>query len=365
MKGTKRIIMLLLVVSLVMGLMLTACGQTPQEEEPAETPSEETPSETPEDTEPDNEAAQSDLRFGYICKMLTNPWFIQEEWGIKQKCEELGIEYVGVDANLEDEQCMAAVDNLIAKEIDAIIICATNQGLGPAIAQKCEEAGVALITIDDSMVDHNGKPIPHVGLPTMECGMLGGEALGKLAKERGFFEEGNVVKVMNIDLTTLSVTHERTLGYIEALKKECPELKDEDFIVQDTKDGMFESSLTTATAILNAHPEATHWIITGINDDGALAGLKVMEENNFNMDNVLACGLGGYELSLEEFKKGNSSYICIALEAHVEGMKAVEILYDYIVNGTEMPEATLVGGQIATVDNYLDFFPNGKMVHQQ
>ncbi len=71
MKGTKRIIMLLLVVSLVMGLMLTACGQTPQEEEPAETPSEETPSETPEDTEPDNEAAQSDLRFGYICKMLT------------------------------------------------------------------------------------------------------------------------------------------------------------------------------------------------------------------------------------------------------------------------------------------------------
>ena len=40
---------------------------------------------------------------------VNNPWFIQEEWGIKQKCEELGIEYVGVDANLEDEQCMACL----------------------------------------------------------------------------------------------------------------------------------------------------------------------------------------------------------------------------------------------------------------
>jgi len=32
------------------------------------------------------------LKFAYICKMLTHPWFIAEEKGIKAKCAELGID---------------------------------------------------------------------------------------------------------------------------------------------------------------------------------------------------------------------------------------------------------------------------------
>ena len=299
---------------------------------------------------------QKKIKIGYISKMLTHPWFIQEDSGLKKKAAELGIDYVSVDANLKDEQCMAAVDNLIAQKIDGLAICVTNQGLGPAIAKKCKEAGVALVTIDDTMKDENDKQVPHVGFPVKDLAKMGGKELAKIARERGFFSKGNVVKVMQIDMPQLSVVHDRTIGYKEALMEACPELKDADFIQQGSETGMFDKNLPIASAILNAHPEVTHWIVTGINDDGALAPIKIFQENKFNMDNVIACALGGYELAQAEFQKGSKSIIAIGLRADTEGEKAVQALYDNIVNKKPLPELTSSDGKMVTLENWKEYF---------
>ncbi len=294
------------------------------------------------------------LKFAYVSKMLTHPWFIEEEKGIKARVEKLGLDYVGVDANLDDEALMQAVDNVIGQGADALMIVVTQQSLGPAVVDKAREVGIPIITIDDTIMDSDGNPIPHVGLPTVETGIMGGHALAKLAKERNFFAPGNVVKVMQIDMSFLSVVHDRTVGYKQALMEDLP-LKDEDFIVQDSKTGMFEENLPVASAILNANPDVTHWIVTGINDDGAIAPLRIFEENGFPLENVLACGLGGYIMSYEEFQKSHNSYIVTKLRPFAEGEAAVQILYDYITEGKKMPKETLVPGVIVTKENYKDY----------
>lgn len=61
-----------------------------------------------------------DLKFVYISKQLTHPWFVQEEMGIKQACEELGIEYVGIDSDGNDEKCLSDIDSAFAMEADAL-----------------------------------------------------------------------------------------------------------------------------------------------------------------------------------------------------------------------------------------------------
>ena len=295
------------------------------------------------------------LKFAYVCKMLTHPWFIEEENGIKAKCKELGIDYIGVDANLQDEACMQAVDSVIGQGANALMIVVTHQTLGPTVIDKAREAKIPIITIDDTIVDSSEAPNPHVGLPTTETGVMGGHALAKLAKERGFFKAGNVVKVMQIDMSFLSVVHDRTVGYKQALQAELPQLKDSDFIVQDSKTGMFEENLPVASAILAAHPEVTHWIVTGIDDDGALAPLRVFEEAGFPLKNVLSCGLGGYKTSFEEFQKPHNSYIVTKLQPFKEGQAAVQILYNLLTKKTPMPPMTLVAGDVVTKDNYKKF----------
>lgn len=357
MKRALKVLSLVLVLVFAMSIVLTGCGTSPAPATDKTAVTESTAAVA------DTKAAEpaKKVKIGYISKMLTHPWFIQESMGLEKKAKELGAEYISIDANLKDEQTLSALDNMIAQKIDALAICATNQGMGPVIAQKCKEAGIALCTIDDNMKDGDGKDIPHVGMPTKEVGITGGEAMGKIANDRGYFKEGNVVKVLMIDVPTVSVIKPRLDGYKEGLMKTCPQLKDSDFIIQGSKDGMFDDDLKIASSIINANPKVTHWIICGANDDCALAPMKVLEENKFNMDNSISCGLGGYELSLAEFLKGNKNYVCIVLQPDVEGEKAVQMLYDNIVSKKDMPAMTLVGGAIATSDNYLTFFPGGKL----
>jgi L-arabinose transport system substrate-binding protein len=271
---------------------------------------------------------------------------------------------VGIDSNLSDEKCLADIDSVFSMNADALLLVVTNQSMGPNIAERCREEGVELVTIDDNIVDEFGNPVPHVGMPTRESGELGGKALAELAVKRNFFAPGNVVKVFQIDVPTTTVIAPRIDGYREALMANSP-LRAGDFIRVDTTEGMYEDNLEVAAPVILGNPNVTHWIITGANDDCALAPMTVLEEQGFNMDNVLACGLGGYEMSLEEFKNGNKNYICIVLGPDEEGYQAVKILYDKIVNGTEMPATTLVAGSIADSENYLTYFPNGKLMTDQ
>jgi len=303
----------------------------------------------------ENAGGEAPLKIGYVSKMLTHPWFIQESKGIEDKCAELGVEYKAIDANLNDEMFLSAIDTLIAQGTDAILFCITDPQLGPVVVDKCRDAGIAVMTIDDNIVDSSNKPVPHVGMPTTEVGYQGGEALAKLARKRGFFEEGNNVKVMSITVSSKTFLLERTQGYHEALKKFAPEIPDENYIQEDSTTGMFEDVLPVAASLLNANPDATHWLVTGINDDSALAPLRVFEEAGFPLENVIACGLGGYKTSYEEFQKDHNSYIVNKTQPYNEGQKAAELMYEYLTKGTPLPEITYVPGTIVYKENYQDF----------
>lgn len=297
---------------------------------------------------------ESGVKIAYISKMLTNPWFVLQDNGLRDKAAELGVEYFSIDANLDDEACDAAIDNAIAQGIQGLAICITNQGNGPALAAKCKEKGIALITCDDNIVDENDQPVPHVGMPTVEVGVLGGEMLAKKATEQGFFDEGNVVKVLQIDAPDVSVLGPRLQGYKQALLENTP-LTEDDFIYVETSECMLEDSIAAVQPVLQAHPEVTHWICGAVNDDSACAAIKAIEEQGkIALDHTMVCGLGGYSMAVEQFENGNANFMTVVLDPYKEGVVAMENLYNKIVNGKEMDEVTYVNGQVATIDNWLD-----------
>jgi len=339
--------LLMIVLAVVMLITMSACnngGGAPASDAPAT----DAPAVT---ATPDSDAP---IKVAYISKMLSHPWFIGTDNGLRDAAEKLGVDYFSIDADLNDEAFDAALENAFAQQVDGLTITITNQGNGPSVAQRVRERGVALLTIDDDIVDENGDPVPHVGATTRESGVMGGEYLARMANERGFFDEGNVVKVMLIDAPTVTVLWPRIEGYMEAILANTP-LTEDDILIPETSDAMLEDSLVVARATLQAHPEVTHWIVGGVNDDTAIAPLKAIEEEGrIPLENAVFCGLGGYSMSVEEFRRGNDSYICIVWDSYAEGYKAMEIMYDYLVNGTPMPMSTLVGGNIATVDNWQD-----------
>lgn len=305
---------------------------------------------------------ESGLRFAYISKDLNHYWFQQVVSGIDGKCLELGIEYDTFDASFDNDTCMELVEYVIEQEYDGLMICATNQSLGPEIGKKCADAGIPVVTIDDNMKDHNGKYFSHIGMATREVGGIGGAALAKLAREKGFFEEGARVAVLELTVEGLSVFRDRLDGYEEALFANAP-LTSQDIIAVTVPDGMYENNILALQGFFtqNDLSDITHWIICGVNDDCALSCMHYLKQLGYDREHVIGCGLGGYELSVKEFESGNASYISVMLQPDKEGAKATEILYNYIQNGDQMVSSLMLGGKLATCDNYLVYFNYSKL----
>ncbi len=299
-------------------------------------------------------AEEEQVKIAYVCKMLTHPWFQEEERGAKQKAEELGVEYIGIDANLDDEAFMQGVESALAQGVDGLMVCITDAEMGPTVSQMCADAGVPLVAINDPFKDHNGEPIPHVGVDTYGTCYKGGEAMAALAKTRGFFEEGNNVKVMSVNVSFKTFLHERTLGFQDGIMENSP-LGPDDMITEDNETGMFEQVLPVAQSIINSNPDVTHWLVTGLNDDSAVAPLRAFEEAGFDMDNVIACGMGGYSLSYEEFQKGNENYLAIKLQPQQHGAEGIRVLYENLVEGKKIERFTTTSGVIVGIDTYEEY----------
>lgn len=349
----KVLLPLLIILMLVTFSYGCAKPVTTTETEAATTAAEETEAQTTAAETTEETAAAVELKFGYVSKLLSHPWFTVESSGIEKFAKEHGIEYVALDANMDDEKMVALVDQLITQKVDALMVVVTSMGMGPIITKMAKEAGIPVITIDDPIEDEQGNPVPHVGMDTKGTGIAGGEALAALANERGFFNEGNVVKVLNGDAKKLlAATGPRTEGYNEGLTKNTSLVYPDDFIFVETEDGMMNNALPAFSAVVSAHPEVTHWIATGLNDDCAVAAVRTFEELGISKSNYLSGGIGGYDLALEELSKGNDSFISVALRADMHGYKAAEALYNFLTKDTPLEDVTYISGTVITVDNY-------------
>ena len=113
-------------------------------------------------------AREGRIKIVYVCKMLTHPWFQEEDKGAREMAAKLGVDYIGIDANLDDEAFMQGIESAIAQGASGIMICITDQAMGPTVTDRVRGAGLPLVTINDNILDSDGKAVPHVGIDTYE-----------------------------------------------------------------------------------------------------------------------------------------------------------------------------------------------------
>ena len=297
------------------------------------------------------------LKFAYICKDLNHYWFQQVSGGIEEKCKELGIVYQSFDASYDNDQCIELVKQVIKEKYDGLMLCVTNQYLGRKIGELCEKADLPVIAIDDSIKNAQGEEFPLVSMALRELGSLGGSALARLAQEKEFPVESKQVRILETLVPDLTTFQERMEGYEEALFASL-NLQKEDVLVLESSTGMYQENYETAEEYFRENPpeKDSWWLICGANDDCALAPMHVLKKLGIPQEQILSCGLGGYDLSVDEFQAGNTNYITVMAQPAVEGAQAAEMMYEYIVNGTEIKPSIILGGTIATCDNYLIYF---------
>lgn len=350
----KKVIAALLTTALAIGA-LTACGsQAESTDAPAaEAPAEEVApaGETPAEEAPAAEAAGGGEfnKIYAIYKAGDQTWFIDEGAAAKAKTEELGGELVYCDAQMNPETCLKFVDTAISEKASGIIICVPDQTMSQAVVDKCVEAGIPVVAVDDALEVNGEKIAPWVGIDGYNIGMANGEWMAQYAIDNNLVDDEEC-GVLFLTMDTVSSCVPRTEGE----KDKFFEMTnfDESRVFYGDNDGTTDKGNQAATAVITANPQIKKWLVMSANEESAMGGVRALETAGLDKDSCVI-GLGAY-LAKDEWNAGKD--ICMKASCYFSadsiGATAIQILHDYIVDGTEMEMATAVPATVCTPDNY-------------
>jgi len=286
-----------------------------------------------------------------IYKAGDQVWFIDEGKAAKEMALSMGAsDFIFIDAKMNPDTYLQAVDNVIAQKVDGVVTCIPDQKLSQVVVNKLKEANIPVIAVDDALQNESGKKIaPWVGIDGEKIGQANGEWMAKYAVDNKL-DTDNEAAVLILTMDTVSSCVPRTVGELEKFKEVLPNYSDSKIFKADY-DGTTDKGFNAAAAIITAHPEIKKWMVMGANEEGTVGAVRALEQAGLDKNSCVV-GLGGY-LAKDEFKKSYSAMKAATyFSSNDIGGTSVKELMDNIQNKTEIPEVKAVDAVIVTKDNY-------------
>ena len=287
-----------------------------------------------------------------IYKAGDQTWFIDEGAAAQAAVEEAGGEFIYVDAKMNPEEYLKAIDNAIANNASGIVTCIPDQTMSQAVVDKAEEAGIPIVAADDALQDADGeKLVPWVGINAYVIGEANGEWIANYAIENELTDKEDVgLLLMTMD--TVSSCVPRAEGELAKFTELIPDFNEANIFKADY-DGTTDKGNTAAAAVITANPQITTWLVTGANEEGCIGAARALESAGLDA-NACVVGLGGY-MAKDEWNNKGADGTCVKASAYFSaeqvGAGSVDVLLS-IINGEEPAMETAVDAVVVTPENY-------------
>lgn len=287
-----------------------------------------------------------------IYKAGDQTWFIDEGAAAKKVVEANGDEFIYVDAKMNPEEYLKAIDNAIANKAKGIVTCIPDQTMSQAVVDKCKEAGLPIVAADDALQNDAGEKIaPWVGINAYVIGQANGDWLAAYVKDNDLVgDEECGLLILTMD--TVSSCVPRAEGEYDNFTAACPDFPANRIFKADY-DGTTEKGNVAATSVITAHPEIKKWLITGANEEGTIGAVRALESAGLDAD-ACVVGLGAY-MAKDEWSDKGADGTCMKAAAYFSsdsvGAGSVNVLYD-VISGKDVSLETAVDAVIVTPENY-------------
>lgn len=297
--------------------------------------------------------AQDDqVHIAYINKLDDAPWFVREAQGARQRAEDLGIEFTHQGVQSDANRAISALEAAIGAGVDAVAIVVPDQQIGPAIMEMAASAGIPIIAIDDGIEDANGVAAPFVGFSATEIGRQVGQALVGYHNSLGWGASlAENTAVLSVEVQSLSVCMDRTDNANAVLMDELG--VSEDNIIHVPYDpGTLDRALQGVSQTIVAFPQIERWLVHSCNDDGVAGAVRALEQAGYDVDDIAGVGIDG-QRACEEFKKDEATGFRASMyvDSAIHGSTAIQLLYDAVSDGANIPERTIIDGTLITRDD--------------
>ncbi|MEH7495046.1 substrate-binding domain-containing protein [Neobacillus niacini] len=236
----------------------------------------------------DGKEKDDTLKIGISLPSATHGWMGALIDSAEKQAKELkksdGIEYVMTNAADPNKQAND-VDDLIAQDVDVIVMLPIESAALSPVGQKIKDAGIPLVIVDREL--ENDAATVVVKGDNEGIGVNAGKYFVEKLNGKG--------KVVEITGPPSSVTEQRGAGFKEAMEN-----SDIEIIASQSGDFSTEKSLEVMQNILQAHPEIDA-VFT--QDDGMALGVLQAIKEAGRKDIQFVTGAGGGKAVFEDMKK--------------------------------------------------------------
>ncbi|KOF57696.1 MULTISPECIES: arabinose ABC transporter substrate-binding protein [Clostridium] len=305
------------------------------------------------DTVPSKEITKkSDLVIAVVYKTLDEAWFQEESEAAKNQALKMGAkEVITIDAKMNPDVYLSALDSLITQKVDGILICIPDQKLSKITIDRCKKSNIAVIACDDPLTDNEGNYLaPFVGIDSSKIGRDMTNFLVDYLKKNNKLTNLESSGLLLMSMDSVSSCIPRTEGQLETFKNKLPSFPKEN-IFQAEYNGQSEKSFYSAASTITNNKNIKNWFIMSANEAGTIGAIKALEQSGLSR-NAVAVGVGNY-VAKDEFQKEKSPLIASAyISATKVGQIAAQELMENLLLNKNIPKKYLVKDKIITKDNY-------------
>jgi L-arabinose transport system substrate-binding protein len=293
------------------------------------------------------------VRIGIIVYTESNEWYQMELKFAADAARDLNFDLQKRVAP-DGEKVQTALETFGAQGVKGVLICSPDVKLGPSIEATCQRLNMKLISLDDQLVDANGKfleNVPHYGIDARKIGQVVGHGLADEMKKRGWKPEDT--GAMGVTYDQVETCRQRTTGASEVLQERgLP--KDRIFLVARTSPPDQSAAFNAANDGLTAHPTIKNWLVFSSNDDGVLGAVRAMEARGIKAQNIIGIGVDGTMQAIGEFKKSEPSGFVgtVVLQPKLHGYEPAAAMYRWITKGEAPPKLTTTTGVLVDRTSY-------------
>jgi len=295
---------------------------------------------------------KSDLVIAVIYKTLDEAWFQEESEAAKNKALAMGAkDVITIDAKMNPDVYLSALDNLITQKVSGILICVPDQKLSKLTVDRCKKSNISVIACDDPLTDNEGNYIsPFVGIDSNQIGRDMTNLMVDYLEKNNKLADLKSSGLLLMSMDSVSSCIPRTEGQLETFTKRIPNFPKEN-IFQSQYNGQSEKSFYSAASTITANKNIKSWFVMSANEAGTIGSIKALEQSGLVVNSV-AVGVGGY-VAKDEFQKENSPLIASAYISATEvGQIAAKELMENLLLNKNIPDKYLVDDKIITKDNY-------------
>ncbi len=275
-----------------------------------------------------------DITIGLAVANLQADFFNQIKQSVNKEADKLGITVFTVDARGDSATQVNQIQDLITKEVDAIIYIPAGATAASVPVKAAQDAGIPVITVDRNPADAPGNTF--IATDSVAAAKTLGEWVAKKmgGKAKYAIIQGQLGTTPEID---------RNKGFNEALK-DYPGM--ELVAKQASTMWMQDEGFKIAQDMLQRDPEINMFF--GRADALALGAAQAVKVANLPQE-VVVIGFDGDVAGLEAVKKGVLDATMTQQTQHM-GRLALNSAVD-LINGKSVPKEQLQNGTLTTKEN--------------